>query len=74
MRNKKREKESWQLSSLADEAPGSGVVMVCRRVGMRICSRLLFGEGDGGVSIDSRDGLGIVTVDGCNGSHQGARC
>jgi hypothetical protein len=59
----KKEREIWQLASLADEAPGSGVVVVCRRVGMGSFSRLLLGEGDRGVGVDSRDGLGIVAVD-----------
>ena len=74
LRQKKRERESWQLASLADEAPGSGVVVVCRRVGMGGFGRLLLGEGDSSVGVDTRDGLGIVTVDGRNGSHQRARC
>ena len=69
LRQKKRERESWQLASLADEAPGSGVVVVCRRVGMGSFSWLLLGKGDRGVGVDARNGLSIVAVDGCNGSH-----
>ena len=51
-----------QLASLANEAPGSGVVVVRRRVGMGSCSRLLLGQGDRGVSVDSRDSLGVIAV------------
>jgi hypothetical protein len=69
---KEKEREGWRLASLADEAPGSGVVVVCRRVGMGSRSWLLLGQSDRGVGVDSRDGLGIVAVDGCNGSHQRA--
>lgn len=69
---KEKEREVWRLASLADEAPGSGVVVVCRRVGMGSRSWLLLGQSDRGVGVDSRDGLGIVAVDGCNGSHQRA--
>ena len=68
-KRKERKGKSRQLVSLANEAPGSGVVVVCRRVGMGSCSRLLLCENDRGVGVDPSDDLGIVAVDVCNGSH-----
>ena len=65
----RKEREFWQLASLADEAPSSGVVVVCRCVGVGSCGGLLIGEGDSGVGVDSRDGLGIVVVGGHDGSY-----
>ena len=68
-KRKERKGKSRQLVSLANEAPGSGVVVVCRRVGMGSCSRLLLCENDRGVRVDPSDDLGIIDVDVCNGSY-----